>query len=101
MKASDENGMVSCYTCGKRMHYKSAQCGHYESRSNNATRFDPRNTKIQCVGCNIFNEGRKPVFAVNLIKEYGEGILGELRKKAQGVKQFTISELQELIKKFK
>ena len=99
--SADSRGFVGCYTCGIRKHWKFMQCGHYESRSNNATRFDPKNTKIQCVGCNIFKSGHKTVFAINLAKEYGAGILKELRKKAQGVKQFSIKELQEMIKEYK
>ena len=99
--ASNSRGFVKCYTCPVTKNWKEMQCGHYESRSNNATRFEPKNTKVQCVGCNLFKSGNKTVFALNLVKEYGQGVLGELRKKAQSVKQFNIKELQGMIKELK
>jgi hypothetical protein len=34
LRDSDEYGMVRCISCGKRMHWKESDCGHYVSRSN-------------------------------------------------------------------
>lgn len=56
------------------------QCGHYISRTHTALRYHPKNTKPQCVGCNMFNKGRLDVYAVNLIREYGPGVLEELQE---------------------
>ena len=98
---TDQNGFVSCYTCLVKKFWKEMQAGHYESRTHNATRFSRKNVKVQCVACNIFKDGNKPVFALNLIKEYGEGILGELRKQARKAKQFTTKELKQMIEEYK
>lgn len=78
--ASDKNGMVKCYTCSTIKHWKEMQCGHYISRTVTALRYYRKNTKPQCAGCNMFNQGRLDIFAVNLIKEYGSGILEELQE---------------------
>lgn len=77
---ADQDGMVKCYTCSTVKNWKQMQCGHYISRTITSLRYYPRNTKPQCAGCNMFNQGRLDVFAVNLIKEYGVGILEELQK---------------------
>jgi len=93
----DEN---FCFTCGVKKHWKQLQCGHYESRGNNNTRFDERNSQPQCVKCNVFHYGEKTIFALRLMEKYGKGILDTLRKKAQKTKQFTPKELKAIIKKY-
>lgn len=103
IRSKDANfrGNVRCYTCGKIFHWKQVDCGHYESRSHNNTRYDERNTKPQCKSCNIWKRGNLTIFAVKLQKEYGTGILEELRKKASRTKQFTIKELEKSIECYK
>lgn len=64
-----KNGMVKCYTCTTVKPIKEMQCGHWISRTNLATRFSEDNCRPQCVGCNMFNQGRLDVFTVNLIAE--------------------------------
>lgn len=45
------------------------QNGHWIPRNNLATRFSEENCRPQCVGCNMFQNGKPDIFAVNLIKE--------------------------------
>lgn len=63
------NGIVHCYTCSVSKPVKEMQNGHWVSRTNLATRFSEDNCRPQCVGCNMFNQGRLDVFTVNLMKE--------------------------------
>jgi len=103
-KKDAKNGYVRCYTCDKRLHWKEAHCGHYIPRNNLSTRFDERNTKPQCVGCNIFGNGKPDIFALRLEKDYGNGILQELhRTKQQVIRYFPYDEMieryQSLLKK--
>lgn len=97
---ADHLGNVTCYTCDKYAPWKTMQCGHYISRRWNLLRFDERNTKIQCVGCNLFKAGASDTYALNLIRDYGEGILQELDK-LKVSKTFTTEELEELIALYK
>ena|SRR3990167_6151422 len=92
---ADENGMVKCYTCNTVKHWKQMQCGHYISRTRTSLRYYLKNTKVQCPGCNLFNQGRLDVFAINLIKEYGEGILEELQE-LKHQRPLTSSQAREL-----
>lgn len=90
---ADKSGFSSCYTCGKKATWKELQCGHFLSRSYLATRFDERNCRPQCVGCNVFGGGKQVAFAERLSRELGEGIITELYKKAQEiVKDFPYEE---------
>jgi len=77
---ADSDGYCLCYTCGKRLHWKSIHNGHYISRRILATRYDILNCRPQCAGCNTFGEGRKDLFAIKLEAEYGNGILQELHR---------------------
>ena len=98
--ASNSRGFVKCYTCSVTKNWKEMQCGHYEYRSHNATRFYEKNTKVQCVGCNVFKQGNMPAYALALIEKYGPGILAELSREKQKIKQFSVPELRALIVQF-
>jgi len=92
---------VSCYTCGKVSHYKDMQNGHYISRGNMATRWLEENCRVQCCGCNIFKNGNYTEYSYRLLKEIGEGGVDELMKKKNEIRQWSISELKDEIKKYK
>lgn len=81
---ADINGNVSCYTCGAKKHWKQIQNGHYISRNYLATRFDVRNCKPQCAGCNIWGRGRLVEFGTKLELE-NPGITTQLRIDAQKI----------------
>lgn len=78
------NGYTQCYTCYKILPWKEIQCGHFVSRKQLATRFDERNTRPQCVGCNIFGKGKTSIFAENLEKEIS-GIVVLLYREANKI----------------
>lgn len=101
-KYSDNQGRSECYTCGKKAHWKELQCGHFISRSYLATRFMEENCRPQCVGCNIFGNGKPVEFAKRLSREISPAIIKTLYKKAQEItKDFPyeqkIKELQALL----
>lgn len=77
-QAADSGGYVKCYTCATIKHWKELQCGHYVTRTITNLRFNPLNTHPQCVGCNLFNQGRLDEYALHLIKDYGPDILQQL-----------------------
>ena len=52
-----KNDIAQCYTCGKKDHYKKLQNGHFMSRKSYATRWDETNCQVQCVKCNMFEQG--------------------------------------------
>lgn len=93
LKYSDYSGMTECFTCGKRDHYKSMQCGHFMSRKNYSTRWDENNVRVQCVGCNMFKSGEQYLFSLKL----GEELAQEMHIKSQQIVKFTSDELIEKI----
>jgi hypothetical protein len=83
-----------CITCGSK---ENLQCGHFQSRRHNNTRFNEANCQAQCVRCNMFNQGEQYEFGKRLDELYGEGTAERLKKEAQEVKKFTILDLQDII----
>lgn len=96
-----EDKMVRCFTCGKTLHWKDSQCGHYVHRRHNSLRYDERNTKPQCVGCNMFGGGKLDDFAYHLTQVYGTDIIETLHKVKQEHRKFTIGELKVMIEVYK
>ena len=93
-----DNGMVKCFTCEKVSHYKKhMQCGHFQSRKNYSTRWDPINCQVQCYGCNVMQQGRQYQFGLNLDTKYGEGVAEKLLIKSKKTVKYSNEDLQELI----
>ena len=99
-KDADTNGLATCFTCGIRRPWKELQNGHYVSRAHNNTRFDDFNCHVQCMACNVFKHGNMDMYAIKLREKYGEGILEELNRRKNIIKQFTATELQTLIEQY-
>jgi len=75
---ADDKGYVCCFTCGKVMHYKKAQGGHYIPKSIYATRYMIDNIHPQCTGCNIFRNGNLITYRENLVAEIGEQAVSDM-----------------------
>jgi hypothetical protein len=98
------NGYVECYTCGKVKLISEMQCGHFVSRRHYTTRWDERNTRPQCWGCNAkhLGNGMPVVFAAKLVQEYGKKIISELYRLANQAfiaKEYPFKEKIEFYKK--
>lgn len=92
-----------CFTCGTSYTPEEAykiHAGHFITRSHNSTLFNERNVNAQCYACNIMKRGNAGVYAFRLMKKYGDGVVGELVKESQKIKQFTPKELEEIIQKY-
>lgn len=96
-----KDGFNVCFTCGARKRIAELQAGHYHSRTYVALRWDDINVQNQCVACNIFKEGNKPMFAVNLQKKYGSDILEKLHIQRRNIFRPNASALKLLIQKYK
>lgn len=95
-----KQGYIRCFTCNAFLTFRQTDCGHYIGRENMSTRYEEKNTEPQCHSCNRFAEGKKDIFAINLQKKYGADILLWLNKKKNEIKQWTATELEELISKY-
>ena len=99
----DINGepVCKCVTCRAVKPVKNMQAGHFMSRRYNSTRFHEKNVHPQCMGCNMYDQGRQYDHGKYIDKKYGEGTAEELRELSNEIKQFKAFELEELIEIYK
>lgn len=91
--AASSQGYCKCVTCGKVGPIKEMQCGHFISRGEQAVRWEPRNTGVQCVACNIFGQGKQYEFSLYLDKTHGKGtadLMLVLSKKVSKIGPFEL-----------
>lgn len=98
---ADNNGIAECFTCGKKDHWKSLQCGHFMSRKHYSTRWDEKNCQVQCAGCNVFRWGEQFKFGRNLDVKLGKGTADSLEQKSRQILKYNNIELIELIEHYK
>ena len=96
-----ENGLCQCFTCGKVDHYKKLQCGYFQSRRHHATRWNEQNCQVQCVKCNMFEQGEQWKFGISLNAKYGEGTSNELEFLAHTTVKKNRVEYEEDIRYYK
>ncbi len=94
--AANVDGIVSCFTCDKEMHFSRSQCGHFISRSHLGLRWDFSNLRVQCEGCNIHKNGNLKEFSKRLELD-SEGITDYLQEHSRAVCKPTRTELKELL----
>ena len=66
-------GYGQCRTCGAVDHWKSMDCGHFQTRDRPMTRFDERNCHLQCKHCNWGKKGEQYKMSVYIDNVYGAG----------------------------
>jgi hypothetical protein len=97
---ADENGIVECFTCHSRKHWKEMQAGHGIPRQHWGTRYDEINVQSQCKKCNCFEQGEQAEFARQVDLKYGEGTWGKLVVKkhfaTKRPSQFQIDEMTKV-----
>lgn len=72
MEEANVDGYVECISCGKVMHWKEAQGGHYIPRANRATEMEHDNVWPQCQRCNGFLNGNPIQYRIRLVRKIGE-----------------------------
>ena len=71
LRDANDQGIISCCSCGKMVHWKESDAGHFINRRWMGVRWDERNVHAQCRHCNRFDEGNIPMYARFMEKKYG------------------------------
>jgi hypothetical protein len=95
-KYADVNGMVECYTSGRKMRWQEIQCGHFISRSNLGTRWLEANCRPQSMEDNYFKNGNLEEFEYKLHAE-NSAVVEYLQEIARQVCKPSKDELKHLI----
>ena len=73
----------ACCSCGFVDNIKNMDNGHFISRTKKATKYDERNTNLQCKRCNSYLKGNLIDYAIFLENKYGYGIVQELKENSK------------------
>ncbi len=101
LRNSTPQGIVKCYTCGTSKHYKKMQAGHFQSRRFLSTRWHEENVQVQCVRCNMFNQGEQYLFGKLLDVRIKEGTSSKLELLAKSTVKIMRHEYEDMIKEYK
>jgi len=102
LRDATEEGIVQCFTCSRIGHYKSGmQNGHFQSRRHHSTRWNETNCQVQCVKCNMYEQGEQFRFGLALDSKYGEGTAEELEFKSKTITKFIRIDYEEKISYYK
>lgn len=97
LKAQKNNNLF-CFTCGKRLTYKTAVVMHFISRRFVSVRFDENNVHVGCRKCNTPDKDQ-PVVLQRYAELLGEDIVEELnRKKSQKISTDLLKQNYEHLK---
>lgn len=97
---ADQSGYVKCISCGKIIHWKDSDCGHYINRKHNSTRYDEKNCNAQCRACNRFDEGNIQGYRKGLIRKYGEPAVDLLEVRKYSYSKMGKFEVEILVKEY-
>ena len=102
LREATAEGLVQCFTCHKVSHYKSGmQNGHFQTRRHHSTRWDEKNCQVQCIKCNLYEQGEQFRFGLALEAKYGEGSAEELEFLARMIMKFSRVDYEEKISYYK
>jgi 5-methylcytosine-specific restriction endonuclease McrA len=96
MESSDDDGICTCVTCGKRDHYKRMNGGHYIPRKHTAALLVEENIHVQCVHCNDSEGGNLGEYATFIIEQYGMATLEALKKLKHSDFKYTRHQLADM-----
>jgi len=101
LRNATNEGLCQCLTCGKVDHYKRMQCGHFQSRRHMSTRWHPKNCDVQCVKCNMYEQGEQFKFGFRIDNKYGNGTAYELQQLAKQINKVSRTDYEENISYYK
>lgn len=91
--SADWRGYVSCYTCGKTIHYKQSHASHF---FHGKLDYDERNLKACCVQCNLYLSGNLAQYAIRLTQENGLKWVEKLKSDAFQHPGYSIEEIKKI-----
>ncbi len=102
LKYADDNGYVSCVTCGITKHYKQMQAGHFVPQAQgDACRYIEENIHPQDYRCNINLGGNGIEYNAFMLDTYGQEKIDELRKLSRTTAKLSLDDLLEIEREYK
>lgn len=100
-QAATTGGYCQCVTCGKWKFWKQIDCGHWQRRGYEGTRYDQRNAAPQCRHCNYYRQGKPEIFEDYIRQKYGQSVVNELKWKAKARTKRKQKDYEWIAKEYK
>lgn len=101
MKAADDQGMVTCVSCGKVQHYKEADAGHFIPKgASSRWALEETNIHPQCKGCNGFGMrygSAAQNYTVYMIDMYGKDYVEHMLETKNQVHKLYKADYDDII----
>jgi hypothetical protein len=105
MKAADDSGMAKCVTCGKSVHYKDADGGHFIPKgSSSRWALEECNVHLQCKGCNGFgmkHGSAAQAYTIHMIDLYGKDWVEHMLATKNSVHKIYKADYEDMISEYK
>jgi hypothetical protein len=105
MKAADDSGMANCVTCGKSVHYKDADGGHFIPKgSSSRWALEECNVHLQCKGCNGFgmkHGSAAQAYTIHMIDLYGKDWVEHMLATKNSVHKIYKADYEDMISEYK
>jgi hypothetical protein len=91
-----------CISCGNEIKGNNSNASHfYSSGGHSNLRFNEDNVHKSCIQCNMYLSGNLYEYSLRLPERIGEKKFEELKKLAMIEKKWELSEIKEIIEKYK
>lgn len=93
-------GIVKCFVCGAKGHWKQMQNLHLIRREKMPTRYDEVNCNAGCESCNCYDSDHALKYLHRFTEKYSEMTYLEIVLKSNRLEKFTRGELSFLVEKY-
>ena len=99
---ADKNGYIYCCSCGKYIHWKQSQAGHWPSIDgrNNSILFSETGVNAQCGQCNTYKNGNPSGYDAFMRKKYGQKEMDRLLKIKHDTVKYEKTDYIRMIEKW-
>lgn len=94
------NGYGRCCSCPKIIFWKGNDAGHFINRGKKSTKFHEKNSHLQCVQCNRFEEGNAVGYTLFMIETYGKQFVELLYAESRKMKKIDRFDYEVMIKHY-
>jgi hypothetical protein len=102
--AANQNGFITCVTCGKYDHFNNMQGGHFIERGKASVKIVEEQVNPQCNQCNAWNM-KKASYVLEyrnfMAAMYGEQFVQGLIAQSKQTKKYTRSEVEAIHNDYK
>ena len=81
--------------------FKDLDCGHWQTRNNISTRFDPHNANAQCRSCNSFKGGESIAHGIQIALKFGQSAKDLVEAKSHSMMKLLPYEVKDKTKEYR